>query len=397
MPQTLYSKQTPQTVYTEPKDTPKFQFLIYDRFLSEFKTELDKARVRENLGIPDEYSYNWGHISGAIENQADLMRILNNITKKQSSVETQLIGLNATVNELIGDTTSSITVQQLYSQFLDLKINVAQNSTDITSLIAGGDSSLSIQVNTNKSNIEALTEKVNNITLGNDITTRLTALDNKVSSYDTQIASLQSQISALQSQIGSNELSSITLNQTTLTVANGTGDQTIIVTAHYTKASDTDVTDQVTVNSSNTNVATWVDNKVKIVGAGSAILTFTFGTKTAELSITVESAITTNDIFYIGYTSSVTELLTGTTYQKTNLNGNWDSANIPKQFKTITGTINFYIAIPIKYTTLTVTAAGLPVGMNKMSTTYTSLGVSYNVYKLSQITNYNTVFTITLS
>jgi len=33
--------------------------------------------VRYNLGIPDEYSFNWGNITGVLEKQTDLMNYLN--------------------------------------------------------------------------------------------------------------------------------------------------------------------------------------------------------------------------------------------------------------------------------------------------------------------------------
>jgi hypothetical protein len=36
--------------------------------LGEYRTELEKAKVRKNLGIADEISLQWGNISGFIEN-----------------------------------------------------------------------------------------------------------------------------------------------------------------------------------------------------------------------------------------------------------------------------------------------------------------------------------------
>ena len=50
--------------------------LLRDNFLSEYRTELEKAKVRKNLGIADEASLIWGNIDGTIEEQEDLVRYI---------------------------------------------------------------------------------------------------------------------------------------------------------------------------------------------------------------------------------------------------------------------------------------------------------------------------------
>jgi hypothetical protein len=47
--------------------------LLRDKFLGEYRTELEKAKVRKNLGIPDENSLSWGNIEGFVEEQQDLV------------------------------------------------------------------------------------------------------------------------------------------------------------------------------------------------------------------------------------------------------------------------------------------------------------------------------------
>lgn len=126
MSQTLYTKPVngmpppppieQHTIHVKPTGTPSFQFLQKDKYLSEFKTEVDKARVRENLGIPDEYSYNWGHIRGAIENQSDLMAILN--TLKRNS-QLQKLNLQALTVLLIIQSEKMIRVLLQHRNFID--------------------------------------------------------------------------------------------------------------------------------------------------------------------------------------------------------------------------------------------------------------------------------------
>jgi hypothetical protein len=47
--------------------------LLRTNYLSEFRTEIEKARARKNLGIPDEMQMKWGGMGGHIEEQDDLV------------------------------------------------------------------------------------------------------------------------------------------------------------------------------------------------------------------------------------------------------------------------------------------------------------------------------------
>ena len=50
--------------------------LMKSNYLSEFRTALEKAKARKNLGIGDEYNLTWGNITGHIEDNADLIRFI---------------------------------------------------------------------------------------------------------------------------------------------------------------------------------------------------------------------------------------------------------------------------------------------------------------------------------
>ena len=47
--------------------------LLRDKYLGEYRTELEKAKVRKNLGIPDKNTLSWGNIEGFVEKQTDLV------------------------------------------------------------------------------------------------------------------------------------------------------------------------------------------------------------------------------------------------------------------------------------------------------------------------------------
>lgn len=54
-------------------------YLKKSNYLSEFLTELEKAKVRKNLGITDGYSLKWGNIEGDVKQQKDLMDLLESL------------------------------------------------------------------------------------------------------------------------------------------------------------------------------------------------------------------------------------------------------------------------------------------------------------------------------
>ena len=64
------------------KRHPKYQSvpipLMKSNYLSEFRTQLEKAKARRNLGIGDEYTLSWGNIQGHIEDNTDLVNFIEN-------------------------------------------------------------------------------------------------------------------------------------------------------------------------------------------------------------------------------------------------------------------------------------------------------------------------------
>ncbi len=64
------------------KRIPKYQAtpipLMKSNYLGEFRTQLEKAKARRNLGIGDEYTLTWGNITGHIEDNRDLVQFIEN-------------------------------------------------------------------------------------------------------------------------------------------------------------------------------------------------------------------------------------------------------------------------------------------------------------------------------
>ena len=59
--------------------------LMRDKYLGEYRTELEKAKVRKNLGIGDEQTLQWGSITGHLESQKDLIAFIE--TKQKFTTE----------------------------------------------------------------------------------------------------------------------------------------------------------------------------------------------------------------------------------------------------------------------------------------------------------------------
>lgn len=56
-------------------------------FLGEFRTSLEKAKVRANLGIADSETLLWGNIQGDISNQTDIAAYINTLLAFDFNVE----------------------------------------------------------------------------------------------------------------------------------------------------------------------------------------------------------------------------------------------------------------------------------------------------------------------
>lgn len=58
---------------------PEQPYLLRNNFLNEFRTALEKAKVRANLGIADSETLFWGNIQGDIAEQADISKYINSL------------------------------------------------------------------------------------------------------------------------------------------------------------------------------------------------------------------------------------------------------------------------------------------------------------------------------
>ena len=303
------------TIRVSPSELPKFNFLQYRNYLGEFKTEIDKARVRYNLGIPDSLSFKWGNIGGTIENQVDLIQLVRqSVTNQYSSIVGTLDTLSNKVNTLtdniltLNNEKNNIQIlnntykQELEQRLLELEREVSQNATLIK--LTGVDGTV-VDLSSVNSAISSLRERIAALESNPGTSYDLTPLQNQINTLNTTIAQLIARISNLEGSIGVITLESIQLSRNSVSGTLSSDKASVIVTATFSNGTTRNVTSECVVESSNTTVATW-NNGIQFVGVGTAIMTFTYTyegvTRTATSNISVSSGEESSGVTqYVGY------------------------------------------------------------------------------------------------
>lgn len=94
--------------FVKDQTLPKCDQHVYlkkDSYLGEFKTHAEKAKARQNLGIPESQSYSWGNISGDILEQEDLKIYLESLNR----IEITNCKISPSIAE-VGETIPEVTI-----------------------------------------------------------------------------------------------------------------------------------------------------------------------------------------------------------------------------------------------------------------------------------------------
>lgn len=424
------------SIRVSPSDLPKFNFLQYRNYLSEYKTEVDKARVRYNLGIPDTLSFKWGNIGGTIENQIDLINLVRQtVDNKFSPISESLTALTSKVNTIadniltINNDRSAIQIanqqykEELERRLFELEREVSQNAALIK--LTGVDGAV-IDINVINQQITSLRDRISalennqgqqNINdlytnvrqLMSDRTSMQTAISNlsgdnstlqsTVNSLQTIISTLQSELSRVKAQVGIVNLESISVSRSDVTGTISGDKVSIVVTANFDSGASRDVTSECIVESSNTNVAVW-NNGIQFVGIGTATITYSYTfsnvTTTAQTSVTVTSEQVTVPKQYVGYANSYQQVFQNNNFACDTIAGTWTSQNTPVYGES---PYAFYVI-----TTQTINTIGDFIANYNVSDLIDTnnsqvtdnQGITYNVYKIAPLFDTNTDIIITI-
>ena len=163
MIQSIYAEVSNGNRVSCGKRIPKYQAmpipLMKSNYLGEFRTQLEKAKARRNLGIGDEYTLTWGNITGHIEDNTDLVKFIENQWKYeyvspyiQQEIKNVKQALDYALYYVSTYEANDQAVQNLSQQFdvLTQHVNTVQGQ-------------LEQSINLNKGSIETLQGSIQNI------------------------------------------------------------------------------------------------------------------------------------------------------------------------------------------------------------------------------------------
>ena len=137
--------------------------LLRNNYLGEYRTELEKAKVRKNLGIADEQSLQWGNIEGFVEQQQDLVKYVeqkwlytNAISEDITNVKEALDYTIYFISNFKSDSESIIQLQE------DVK-NINSEIDSVEKLISETEQSLLQEIGINSDSIKALEKSIEDI------------------------------------------------------------------------------------------------------------------------------------------------------------------------------------------------------------------------------------------
>lgn len=153
MIQSIYSSVTnAKCQAVENKPIP----LLKTNYLGEYKTEIEKAKVRQNLGISDEHNLQWGNIKGFIEEQHDLIDYVESQQLYQNEISEDII----TIKDALDYTIQYIANFKLSEgSFAEFTVKLEELNNDLSNL----ESTLSENILNNSESINIIKEDIKNI------------------------------------------------------------------------------------------------------------------------------------------------------------------------------------------------------------------------------------------
>lgn len=134
-------------------------------YLGEFRTQLEKAKARRNLGIGDEYTLTWGNITGHIEDNTDLVKFIENQWK-----------------------------YEYVSPYIQQEIKNVKQALDYALYYVSTYEANDQQVHELSQQFDTLTGHVNNLVEG---------LQEQINTHDSSIGNIQDNIEAINQEISS--------------------------------------------------------------------------------------------------------------------------------------------------------------------------------------------------
>ena len=145
------------------KRIPKYQAqpipLMKSNYLGEFRTQLEKAKARRNLGIGDEYTLTWGNITGHIEDNTDLVEFIENQWKYEY--------VSPYIQQEIKNVKQALDYALYYVSTYEANDQAVQNLSQqfdiLTQHVDGIQQQLQQDINSNSQSIEQIEQNIDQI------------------------------------------------------------------------------------------------------------------------------------------------------------------------------------------------------------------------------------------
>lgn len=137
--------------------------LLRTNYLSEFRTEIEKAQARKNLGIPDEMQMKWGGMSGYVEEQRDLIEYMELKWKYTTELSEDITTVAEALDYIMKLITTYTDQNGEVSNIKKELETINKDIEDTNALLKSTEEALQKNIDTNSENITALEESITNI------------------------------------------------------------------------------------------------------------------------------------------------------------------------------------------------------------------------------------------
>ncbi len=163
MIQSIYTAVSNGQTVNCGKRVPKYQErpipLMKSNYLGEFRTALEKAKARKNLGIGDEYSLTWGNITGHIEDNQDLIKFIESQWKYEY--------VSPYIQQEIHNVKEALDYALFYVSTFEANDEAVRELSrqfdELTTYVGEVQEQLQNNINQNSQSIEQIQQSINNI------------------------------------------------------------------------------------------------------------------------------------------------------------------------------------------------------------------------------------------
>lgn len=134
--------------------------LLRTNYLSEFRTEIEKAQARKNLGIPDEMQMKWGGMSGYVEEQRDLVEYMEMKWRYTTELSEDITTVEQALDYIMELITTYTNQNDEVEKIKESLTVIYQDIENTNTLLKETEEALQNNIDTNSKDIDSLEESI---------------------------------------------------------------------------------------------------------------------------------------------------------------------------------------------------------------------------------------------